>query len=173
MGSIGVNRQMATNEQQDAASNVDSETIDRLRAEISADGDSPSTAPETAQQADRFVSEVVENYLQDPEFQFEESTVKANLEEVLLTLVAHRSTETNGKRLMDDLARVFDTNLSPGTVYPQLHDFTEDGILEQHELVRTKEYHVANREEVSERLETEMRQHLALGLFYHQALEAF
>jgi DNA-binding PadR family transcriptional regulator len=97
--------------------------------------------------------------------------VKGDLGEILLTLVAGRSSETNGKRLMEDLSRVFGAELSPGTVYPKLHDFEEEDLLERHELVRTKEYQLDDPEACRERITQEMRQHLVLGLFYYRALE--
>ena len=160
---------METHEGHDEAAD-DSLAVDRLRAELSTGGGS-TPEPAVEQRAERFLDDIVEGFLPEAEFRFRERTVKENLGEVLLSLVAHRSAETNGKRLMEDLSRVFDADLSPGTVYPQLHDFAEAGLLERHELVRTKEYHVDDPETVRDRLGTEMRQHLVLGLFYHRVLE--
>jgi hypothetical protein len=160
---------METHEGHDEAVD-DPLAVDRLRTELSTGGGS-TPEPAVEQRAERFLDDIVEGFLPESEFRFRERTVKENLGEVLLSLVAHRSAETNGKRLMEDLSRVFDADLSPGTVYPQLHDATEAGLLERHELVRTKEYHVDDPETVRDRLETEMRQHLVLGLFYHRVLE--
>ena len=104
-------------------------------------------------------------------FQFRESVVKENLDEILLLLVAHRSSETNGKSLMSDLAAVFDTRLSPGTLYPQLHELEDEGLLKAQELVRTKEYRIDDEEALAERVTAAAEQHLTLGLFFHAALE--
>jgi hypothetical protein len=146
--------------------------ISRLYAEVT--GSDPAPGPEgPAQAADGLLEDVLDGLLTDDGFSFDEDTVKANLAEILLSLVAHRSAETNGKRLMEDLSRVFDADLSPGTVYPQLHDATEAGLLERHELVRTKEYHVSDEAAVRERIGEQMRQHLVLGLFYYRAVEEF
>lgn len=106
----------------------------------------------------------------DSSFAFEESTVKGNLDEILLLLVAHRSADTHGKGLMGDLATLFDTHLSPGTVYPRLHELEADGPLEVQELVRTKEYVVDDVAALADRVEAAMEQHLVLGLFFQYAL---
>jgi DNA-binding PadR family transcriptional regulator len=97
--------------------------------------------------------------------------VKGNLGEILLTLIQSRSAETNGKRLMEDLSRVFDADLSPGTVYPKLHQLEEDGLLERHELVQTKEYKIDKPDTARDRIAARMRQHLVLGLYYQRVLE--
>jgi hypothetical protein len=146
-----------------------SSDLQRLYAEVTGTNDEEAT-PDSVQLADEYLSEVLESFAPAGEFTFSEETVKGDLGEILLTLVAHRSTETNGKRLMEDLGRVFDADLSPGTVYPQLHEFEEEGLLERHELVRTKEYQLDDADACRERIAAEMRQHLVLGLFYHRAL---
>jgi hypothetical protein len=143
--------------------------LQRLYAEVTG-ADEDGAAPESVQMADEFLDEVLESFDPESEFSFSEETVKGDLGEILLSLVAHRSTETNGKRLMEDLGRVFDADLSPGTVYPQLHEFEEAGLLERHELVRTKEYQLDDTDACRDRIATEMRQHLVLGLFYHRVL---
>jgi DNA-binding PadR family transcriptional regulator len=66
---------------------------------------------------------------------------------------------------------VFDTRLSPGTLYPQLHELEDEGLLTVQELVRTKEYRVDDEEALAERVTAAAEQHLALGLFFHAALE--
>jgi hypothetical protein len=158
---------MGTREDDDVVSTAAPEALERLRAEVSG---GETTGPDSVQMADDFLEEVLEGFLPEDEFAFSEETVKGDLGEILLTLVANRSSETNGKRLMEDLGRVFDADLSPGTVYPQLHDFEEEGLLERHELVRTKEYQLDDVEACRERIAEEMRQHLVLGLLYHRAL---
>jgi PadR family transcriptional regulator, activator of gas vesicle formation len=104
------------------------------------------------------------------DFRFDEQLLKENLEAVLLVLIAVRD-GAHGKRLMGDLADFFDAQLSPGTVYPRLHDLEADGVLEVHELVRTKEYSIDDDEGARERIERAMYQHLALGAVFRGALE--
>jgi hypothetical protein len=148
------------------------ETVRRLRAELGTDDEDGGQGEATAvQSADEILDDVVDGFLGEESFTFTEGTVKGDLGEILLTLVAGRSSETNGKRLMEDLSRVFGAELSPGTVYPKLHDFEEEDLLERHELVRTKEYQLDDPEACRERITQEMRQHLVLGLFYYRALE--
>jgi hypothetical protein len=106
----------------------------------------------------------------DEEFAFDESMVKANLEPILLTLVALQERGTHGKGLMDDLARLFDAQLSPGTVYPSLHDLDEEDVLYVLEMVRTKEYRVDDDDAARARIGEAMRQHLALGVFFERTL---
>jgi len=115
----------------------------------------------------------VTDALSEGDFRFAEGMVKSNLEEILLLLVAGREADAHGKGLMGDLATVFDTRLSPGTVYPRLHDLESDGLLSVQELVRTKEYRIEDDSGVAERVEAAMEQHLALGLFFRAALADF
>lgn len=124
----------------------------------------------TEQRAELVLDSVTEVLFAD-DFEFDEATVKANLNEILLMLVALRETQTHGKGLMEDLQQVFGADLSPGTVYPRLHELEEEGLLQVQELVRTKEYHIEDPELCREQVETAMRQHLALGFFFRSALE--
>ncbi len=70
---------------------------------------------------------------------------------------------------MGDLARLFDTNASPETVYPRLHDLADGDLLEAVELVRTKVYHVTAEAAVRNRHHRSMRQHLALAAVFEAA----
>lgn len=133
------------------------------------DSDGIRLVPE--QEAEAILDDVTTALFGESGFQFRESIVKENLDEILLLLVAHRNTETNGKSLMSDLATVFDTRLSPGTLYPQLHELDDEGLLQAQELVQTKEYKVDDEEALVERITAAMEQHLALGLFFQAALE--
>jgi hypothetical protein len=114
---------------------------------------------------------VMNTLFPDTDFRFDEDLVKQNLDETLLMLITLRRSGTHGKGLMDDLACLFDAHLSPGTVYPQLHQLEDEGLLQMHEKVRTKEYHVGDDEGVRARLERSMHQHLALGYAIYLALE--
>jgi hypothetical protein len=117
------------------------------------------------------VESVTDQLFPERSFRFEEELVKNSLDELLLVLVALRDGETHGKGLMEDLSQLFDARLSPGTVYPRLHDLEDDDVLEMHELVRTKEYRIADHEETRARTESAMTQHLALGFVFYSALE--
>ena len=104
-------------------------------------------------------------------FAFEEERVKGSLDELLVTLVGSRTSETHGQQLIEDLSEEFDTRLSPGTVYPRLHDLCDEGLLEQRELVRTKEYEISDEETAQKLVSESARQHIALGLAFQAALE--
>ncbi|MFC7153852.1 helix-turn-helix transcriptional regulator [Halomarina halobia] len=119
----------------------------------------------------RLIRSVLDDLFQDASFAFDETLVKDNLDELLLVLIGVRGSKTHGKALMGDLAHLFDTQLSPGTVYPRLHELAESGVLAPREMVRTKEYRVSERADAVRRLERSMRQHLALAAVFYAALE--
>lgn len=95
--------------------------------------------------------------------------IRSDLDELLVALVAVREGGTHGKGLIDGVEELFGASLSPGTVYPHLHDLDDDGILTTHELVRCKEYRLDDPAAASERVAAAARQHLALGLFLRAA----
>lgn len=158
----GLGECMATNADPDAATI----SVDRLRQEL---GDAAG-AP-TGDNPERVLSSVLDELFAGEEFDFDEEMIKGSLDELLLVLVALRDQETHGKGLMEDLTELFDAPLSPGTVYPRLHEMAESDLLEVHELVRTKEYHLEDAERAREEVTAAMRQHLALGLFLGAALD--
>lgn len=122
------------------------------------------------QDVELFYRHAQRKYALSDSFNLDDEMVKNNLDDLLLALVAHRETETNGKELRRDLATLFNSHLSPGTVYPSLHDLDENDLLDIHELVQTKEYDIADTESVVEHLERAMRQHLVLGDLLQQAV---
>jgi len=142
-------------------------TVSQLRAELNGTGqaEEPGTA------VSEVVSEVESSLFGSDSFSFEEAHVKSSLDELLLSLVALRTADTHGKQLLDDLAQEFDTILSPGTVYPRLHDLCDGGVLEQRELVKTKEYTLDDAESARSSVAAAARQHLALGMVLRAALE--
>ena len=142
-------------------------TVSQLQAELQR-GDREVQA-ETAI-AD-IVAEVETALFDGESFSFDEEHVKSSLDELLVSLVAVRSADTHGKQLLDDLAEEFDTALSPGTVYPRLHDLCDEAVLEQRELVKTKEYTLADVEDARDGVVDAARQHLALGMVLHAALQ--
>ncbi|ELZ01501.1 PadR family transcriptional regulator [Natrialba chahannaoensis JCM 10990] len=98
-----------------------------------------------------------------PEVEFSDELVKHNLDEILLLLIAlHEG--SHGDELLTDLSQHFETDLSPGTVYPALHALEESGLLSMHVKVRTKEYSTADESAVRTTLEQTMLEHLAFGL---------
>jgi hypothetical protein len=101
-----------------------------------------------------------------------EEVVTQSLDEILVALIALRDDETHGTGLMEDMARVFDVQPSPGTVYPRLHDLKADGTLMRHDLVQTKQYSVDDDDAADRLIERAMYQHLAVGLFLHAARDA-
>lgn len=149
---------------------TDGVTVEQLYSELQSteNGGGVRLAPD--QPSEAILNDVVETLFGSREFRFDESIVKENLDVLLLLLIAHRSSDTHGKGLMGDLTAVFDAHLSPGTVYPQLHELETEGLLEAQELVRTKEYLVEDEEALSERVTAAMEQHLAIGMFLRAAL---
>jgi len=139
-------------------------SIERLLREL--DGD----AAEGGLDADRLLERALAD-VTDSAFAFDEGVVKHSLDELLLVLVALHGDGTHGKQLMDDLERLFDARLSPGTVYPRLHDLEAEGAVDVREMVRTKEYTVDDADAARERVRDAMHQHLAVGRFLQAALD--
>ena len=98
--------------------------------------------------------------------------VTESLDEILLAMIASASDETHGTGLMTELERQFDVSLSPGTVYPRLHELEADGVLEMHELVQTKQYSISDRSTAEAMIERAVRHHLAMGLYLQASLDA-
>ena len=143
---------------------------------------SPTVTPELLRRArdgqrdatpEEVMSVIVGDLLDDgEELDVAEEVVTQSLDEILLALITLRDDETHGTGLMEDMARVFDVQPSPGTVYPRLHDLEADGTLTRHDLVQTKQYSVNDEDVASRLIERAMYQHLAVGLFLHAALDA-
>lgn len=145
------------------------ETLQSLVSEMDVDG-AASDAEPTAQ-TEAVVEETAGALYDEPTLSVDEGLVKESLPELLTALVELRSGETHGKGVMEDLEQFFGADLSPGTVYPVLHDLKDDGVLSVHELVQTKEYSVEDANAAGTMLENSMAQHLALGLVFRRALE--
>ncbi|MFC6731471.1 MULTISPECIES: helix-turn-helix transcriptional regulator [unclassified Haladaptatus] len=88
----------------------------------------------------------------------------------ILLLIGFRGA-THGKELMGDISKLFNAHLSPGTVYPALHELEAAEVLEMHKLVRTKEYTIADDATARAQIERSMAQHLAIGLFLYGSLQ--
>ncbi|MEF8913095.1 PadR family transcriptional regulator [Natronomonas sp.] len=150
----------------ESSGNDHDSAVERLVSELDVDASCETDTPVA-----RAVEDATSALNGSDEFGFDEDHVKASLDDLLVALVALRSTDTHGKQLLDDLAGEFGTALSPGTVYPRLHDLCEGGPLERRELVKTKEYTLEDETEVSEDIAAAARQHLTLGMIFRAALE--
>lgn len=145
-------------------------SVERLYNEIAGEPSGDGT-PDPGEHSEELLEAVLGSLFPDEEFAFDEETVKSDLDELLITLVAMRDSETHGKGLIEDISTLFDATLSPGTVYPRLHDLEESDVLEMQELVRTKEYRIGDQEASRNQVADAMRQHLALGFFLYSALD--
>jgi len=143
-----------------------SASVETLLRELGDDNPGPSTDVSPA----RLLDAIRSTESADGAFAFDEATIKHSLDELLLALIALRSDGTHGKQLMDDLERTFDAELSPGTVYPRLHGLEESGAIDVHEMVRTKEYTLADETAARECVRAAMAQHLAIGRVLQHAL---
>ena len=144
--------------------------IGQLRTDGTADaGTDPDDDP--AAEAAALMAETASVLHDEDALDIDDGLVKESLPELLVMLVGLRESDAHGKGVMSDINRFFGTRLSPGTVYPTLHELDEDGVLEMRELVQTKEYFLGDEAAVQERLEAAMKQHLTLGFVFQRALE--
>lgn len=143
-------------------------SVEQLYRELT---DADTVASDSASRSGEVVDAVTDQLFPGRSFTFDEQLVKNSLDELLLVLVALRDGDTHGKGLMEDLSQVFGARLSPGTVYPRLHELEDRDLLEMHELVRTKEYRLEDDGDARSRIETAMQQHLALGFVFYSALD--
>ena len=144
-------------------------TLQSLVSEMNGVGTAKDAAPTARTEA--VVAETADALYDETTLAVDEGLIKESLPELLSALVEFRSGETHGKGVMDDLEQFFGADLSPGTVYPALHDLKDDGVLSVHELVQTKEYSIDDTDAAVEQLEDVMAQHIALGLVFRRALE--
>lgn len=113
------------------------------------------------------IDEVVEN----GHSTVDDGLVTQSLDEILTALIALTDDETHGTVLMEALSTQFDADLSPGTVYPRLHELESEGILTMHELVQTKQYSIADGHEAERVIEKAMYEHLVMATFLQAALD--
>ncbi|WP_324756218.1 PadR family transcriptional regulator [Haloarcula montana] len=116
------------------------------------------------------LSSVIED-VADGDLTVDDGLVTQSLDEILLAMIALADDETHGTGLMEELSRLFDADLSPGTVYPRLHDLEAESQLRMHELVQTKQYSIDDAAAAESKIEDAMYQHLAIGLFLHASLD--
>jgi DNA-binding PadR family transcriptional regulator len=105
----------------------------------------------------------------DVGFRFDADYVKHDLEEIVLSIITLDGM-THGKGVMEALAGSFDNELSSGTVYPSLHDLEAAGLPERHDLVRTKQYGIADEDAAMARLEAAMEQPRTMAAFLETVL---
>jgi len=108
----------------------------------------------------------------DGDLAVDDGLVTQSLDEILLAIIALSDDETHGTGLMEALSRLFDAQLSPGTVYPRLHDLEADDTLTVHELVQTKQYSIQDAETSASKIEQAAYKHFVVGMFLHASLDA-
>ena len=145
-------------------------SIEQLYRELTVVNPQTCTDGASKHRSKEIVVDAMDELFPGASFEFDEELIKNSLDELLLMLVALREGETHGKGLMEDLSTLFDAQLSPGTVYPRLHELEDESVLEMHELVRTKEYRIDDVGAARSRIEAAMCQHLALGFVFYSAL---
>lgn len=148
------------------------ETAAALLEKLQANGglnDEPEADP--AAETAEILTETARSIDGSDQLRVDDGLIKQSLDELLVMLVALRSNEAHGKGIMGDINRFFGTQLSPGTVYPALHDLEERGVLEVHELVQTKEYFLGDEAAATTAVRDAMRQHLAMGFLFQRMLE--
>lgn len=159
---------MSFQSERSAADTTADVLLEKLQSRGKADGDqNEDPAAETA----ALLADTAETLHGGDQLHVDDGLVKESLDELLVMLIALRTKDAHGKGIMGDLNRFFGTNLSPGTVYPALHDLEESGVLQVHELVQTKEYTVGDGAAARENLREAMRQHFAMGVLFERVLD--
>lgn len=144
-------------------------SLDTLVEELN--GTTADQPEDPASRTESVVEETTDALFSGENTGIDDGLIKQSLPELLVMLVGLRSNDTHGKGIMEDLNRFFGAQLSPGTVYPALHELEADGLLEMRELIQTKEYAIDDTEAVRETMEKTMQQHLALGLLFQRTIE--
>lgn len=135
-------------------------------------GDEPLDGSPSAEPLTDVLASVFDDEMFDDEPSVAASLITESLDEILLAMIASTTEETHGTGLMDELERQFNTELSPGTVYPRLHDLESEGILQVHELVHTKQYSISDAPEARSLVQRAVAQHLAVASFLQASLDA-
>jgi DNA-binding transcriptional ArsR family regulator len=95
--------------------------------------------------------------------------VTEHIDAVLPLLIALRDGAC-GKELLQDIRRLFGTDLSPGTVYPHLSDLADDGILEMQKLSKRKVYRLSDPDAALTRVDHAADQLLLFSFVLKRAL---
>ena len=147
-------------------------SAEQLRKELGAvETPADEAASADADSSEEIVADVREQLSGEQTFRFDEDLIKESLDDLLLVLIALKDGGAHGKGLMGDLANHFDAHLSPGTIYPRLHDLKQEGLLEVHELVKTKRYSIADTERARRRIEQTLQHHIAIGSVFQASLD--
>lgn len=159
---------MTNQHMQKTADETEAALLEKLQSNGALDGESDEDpAAETA----AILSETARFNDGTDTLGIDDGLVKQSLDELLVMLVALRTNDTHGKGIMSDINRFFGTQLSPGTVYPALHDLEDRDLLEVHELVQTKEYFLGDEAAATAAVREAMEQHLGMGLLFQQMLD--
>lgn len=119
------------------------------------------TDPDADAQLDAILSHVSEA-VPAGELPIDEEIVKANLETIVMLLIDLRG-GSHGKQVIADITDLFGVQLSPGTLYPVLHELEDDGLLTMHEKAKTKEYHLADDEAATQETTERILSHTSFG----------
>lgn len=136
------------------------------------DGADPSAHDAASRDAipESLLASVIDD-VADGDCAVDDGLVTHSLDEILLAIIASSDDQTHGTGLMESLSRLFDAQLSPGTVYPRLHDLEADDTLSVHELVQTKQYSIDDSETAASRIEAAAYRHFVIGMFLHASLD--
>ena len=134
--------------------------------------DSPAHGTASRDAIPESVLDSVVDDVADGNLAVDDGLVTQSLDEILLAVIALSDEETHGTGLMETLSRLFDAQLSPGTVYPRLHDLESDGTLTVHELVQTKQYSIDDAEAAASQIERAAYRHFVMGTFLQASLDA-
>jgi DNA-binding transcriptional ArsR family regulator len=89
--------------------------------------------------------------------------VTEHVDPILILLVAARGGAC-GKELLQDIRRLFGTDLSPGTVYPHLADLADNDVLEMQRLSKRKMYYLSDSKTALARVDHAVDQLLLFSL---------
>jgi DNA-binding PadR family transcriptional regulator len=162
---------MHTDGDADMKDRSDETTAALLRKLQSADAPGAESDGDPAAETAEILTETAGTVDGSSQLRIDDGLVKQSLDELLVMLVALRTNDAHGKGIMGDLNRFFGTQLSPGTVYPALHDLEDRDLLEVHELVQTKEYFIDDEAAATSTVREAMEQHLAMGLLFQRMLD--
>ena len=153
-----------------AGSTISGIADERLTPLVGADLARSGTAGQSAISASLLTA--ASEALDDGDAAVDDGLVTQSLDAILLAMIVSAADETHGTGLMAELASTFDASVSPGTVYPRLHDLEAEGTLLMHELVQTKQYLIDDRARARSTIEAAARQHFVLGLYLSASLDA-
>lgn len=93
-----------------------------------------------------------------------EKLISAVLDDICLSIIASSAEDPCGQDVLTALDDVCSVEYNPGTVYPVLHELDAAGVLEQYQNRQQKQYRLADRKAINDRLE--QTQTMLLSLYY-------